>query len=120
MTMTNTLAADAAPEVKGHSLWANARHRFLRNRAAATSAVIFCLIAIVCFVAPHFGMRTQESINYEFGLNASPDLSQGYLFGTDGNGRDLFVRSLYGGPGSLTVGFTATPVGFVVGGVWGG
>jgi oligopeptide transport system permease protein len=119
MTMTNTLAADAAPEVKGRSLWANARHRFLRNRAAATSAVIFCLIAIVCFVAPHLGMRTQESINYEFGLNASPDLSQGYVFGTDGNGRDLFVRSLYGGQVSLMVGFTATMVSLVIGVIWG-
>jgi oligopeptide transport system permease protein len=119
MTMTNTLAADAAPEVKGRSLWANARHRFLRNRAAATSAVIFCLIAVVCFVAPHLGMRTQESINYEFGLNASPDLSQGYIFGTDGNGRDLFVRSLYGGQVSLMVGFTATMVSLVIGVIWG-
>jgi oligopeptide transport system permease protein len=119
MTMTNILAADAAPEVKGRSLWANARHRFLRNKAAATSAVIFCLIALICFVAPHLGMRTQESINYEFGLNASPDLSQGYLFGTDGNGRDLFVRSLYGGQVSLMVGFTATLVSLVIGVIWG-
>jgi oligopeptide transport system permease protein len=119
MTMTNVLAADAAPEVKGRSLWANAWNRFLHNKAAAASAVIFCLIAVVCFVAPHLGMRTQESISYEFGLNAAPDLSQGYLFGTDGNGRDLFVRSLYGGQVSLMVGFTATLVSLVIGVIWG-
>jgi oligopeptide transport system permease protein len=119
MTMTNIVAAAAAPEVKGRSLWANARARFLHNKAAATSAVVFCLIALVCFIAPHLGMRSQEAIDYTFGLNAAPDLSQGYLFGTDGNGRDLFVRTLYGGQVSLMVGFTATLVSLVIGVIWG-
>src|SRR5688572_26613946 len=38
---------------------------------------------------------------------------------SDGNGRDLFVRSLYGGQVSLMVGFTATMVSLVIGVIWG-
>ncbi len=51
------------------------------------------------------------------GPNASPDL--GFLFGADGNGRDLFVRLLNGGRVSLLVGFTATMVSLVIGVIWG-
>ena len=55
----STYLTDAAPEVKGRSLWADARHRFLRNKAAATSLVVFCLIVVACFVAPYLGLRTR-------------------------------------------------------------
>ena len=48
-----------------------------------------------------------------------PDFELGYFFGTDANGRDLFVRTLYGGQVSLMVGFTATFVSLVIGVIWG-
>jgi oligopeptide transport system permease protein len=50
---------------------------------------------------------------------APPDLSQGYLFGTDSNGRDIFVRTLYGGQVSLTVGIVSTFVSLVIGTLYG-
>lgn len=105
-------------EVKGRSLFADALRRFRGNKAAMLSVVIFILITIACFGAPYFGLRSQDDVNYDLIL-AAPDWSQGYFFGTDANGRDLFVRTLYGGQVSLMVGFVATLVSLVIGVTWG-
>jgi oligopeptide transport system permease protein len=43
--------AHAAP-VKGRSLWADARGRLARNKAAVTSLVVLALIALACIVGP--------------------------------------------------------------------
>jgi oligopeptide transport system permease protein len=118
--MTAELAApnSAVVEVKGRSLWSDAMRRFRRNRAAMTSLVIFILIAVACFLAPHLGLRAQDEIDYSMIL-APPNWETGWYFGGDANGRDLFVRTLYGGQVSLTVGFVATFVSLVIGVSWG-
>ncbi|HAV65162.1 MAG TPA: peptide ABC transporter permease [Verrucomicrobiales bacterium] len=117
MTATN-LAVASGPEIRGRSLWADARTRFFRNKAAVTSLVIFVLIVFACYVVPYLGLRAPDDLgNYESW--GAPDLESGYLLGTDANGRDLFVRTLYGGQISLLVGFTATMVSLVIGVIWG-
>ena len=40
--------------VGGRSLWSDALHRFMRNRAAVTSVVILVLIVLFTFVGPFF------------------------------------------------------------------
>lgn len=50
---------------------------------------------------------------------AAPADDRPYLFGTDRNGRDLFVRTLYGGQVSLSVALVATIVSLVIGVLWG-
>jgi oligopeptide transport system permease protein len=112
------LPATATVEVKGRSLWANARHRFLKNKAAVAGLILLVLIAIACFGAPYFGLRDQDDINWDM-IQSAPDLAQGYFFGTDSNGRDLFVRTLYGGQVSLTVGIVSTLVSLVIGTLYG-
>jgi oligopeptide transport system permease protein len=52
-------------------------------------------------------------------MSVSPSVSSGHFFGTDALGRDLFVRTLYGGRISLMVGFVATFVSLVIGVTWG-
>src|SRR5215475_3420749 len=94
----------ATEEIAGRSLWADARHRFLRNKAAVGSVIILALITIACFAGPHLGLRDQDDVNYDMMPAAPPDFAAGYFFGSDSNGRDLFVRTLYGGQVSLTVG----------------
>lgn len=118
MTATN-LAIASGPEIRGRSLWADARTRFLRNKAAVTSVIVFVLIVVACFIVPYLGLRAPDEINWDLSSWSAPNLETGYLLGTDANNRDLFVRLLYGGQVSLLVGFTATLVSLVIGVVWG-
>ena len=116
--MTDLAAPTVQPEVKGRSLWADARRRFMHNKAAVTGFVILVIIALLCFGAPYLGLRAQDEIDWEM-ISVPPDFAKGYYFGTDQNGRDLFVRTLYGGQVSLIVGFVATLVSLVIGTLWG-
>jgi oligopeptide transport system permease protein len=118
MTDLTVLPTTATVEVKGRSLWANARHRFLKNKAAVVGLIVLVLIAIACFGAPYMGLRDQDDINWDM-IQSAPDFAQGYFFGTDSNGRDLFVRTLYGGQVSLTVGIVSTMVSLVIGTLYG-
>src|SRR5882672_2342123 len=87
----------AAEEVAGRSLWSDARWRFLQNRAAVVSLTVLIIIAALSFGAPFLGLRDQDDVNYDMMPAAPPDFATGYFFGSDANGRDLFVRTLYGG-----------------------
>jgi oligopeptide transport system permease protein len=118
MTDLTVLPTTATVEVKGRSLWANARHRFLKNKAAVVGLVVLIVIAVACFAAPYLGLRDQDDINWDM-IQAAPDFAQGYFFGTDSNGRDLFVRTLYGGQVSLTVGIVSTFVSLIIGTLYG-
>ena len=46
----------AVEEVKGRSLWVDARRRLLRNRAAVASIVILALIALLALLDPRVRM----------------------------------------------------------------
>jgi oligopeptide transport system permease protein len=100
------------------SLWADARRRLFRNRAAVLSLIVLGLITIACILAPVFAPHPMDEVNWDR-IMAPPDWSLGYYFGTDENGRDLFARSLYGGRVSLSIGAVATLVSLVIGVAWG-
>jgi len=106
-------------EIKGRSLWADARRRFLHNKAAVAGLIVFTLVTVVCFGAPFLGLRAQDDINWDMTGWVAPNFETGYYFGGDANGRDLFVRTLHGGRVSLTVGFVATAVSLIIGTLWG-
>ena len=46
-------------------------------------------------------------------------VGQGHLFGTDANGRDLFIRAMIGGRVSLSIGLVATMVALIIGVLYG-
>ena len=52
-------------------------------------------------------------------ISVPPSLQTGHYFGTDSIGRDLYVRTLYGGRMSLMVGLVATGVALLIGVAWG-
>jgi oligopeptide transport system permease protein len=115
-----TLPPIVAPseEFKGRSLWVDAWQRLLRNRAAVVSIVILVIVAVACVVAPMVSPIAFDDVFWDF-VSTPPDFASGHYFGTDDNGRDLFVRTMYGGRISLTVGLVATFVSLVIGVVWG-
>ncbi len=126
-----TITVDAAPgpemaqgEVKGRSLWQDARRRLFANRAAVVSMVILAIVATLAVFAPAMSVHSYETQNYDYVACApywwpgevdvcmAPDT---YLLGTDTNGRDLWVRTLYGARISLAVGVIATMVSLMIG-----
>src|SRR5712692_5683182 len=107
-----------AEEFKGRSLWVDAWRRLLHNRAAVVSVVLLATIAFASICAPLFSPFAFDDVSWD-AVSVPPDFASGHYFGTDDNGRDLFVRTMYGGRISLTVGLVATFVSLVIGVVWG-
>jgi oligopeptide transport system permease protein len=105
-------------EVKGRSLWADAWRRLLRNKAAVVSIAVLAVVALMAVFAPHLSPHPYDEVYWER-ISAPPDLANAHWFGTDGNGRDLFVRTLYGARVSLAVGIAATLVSLVIGVAYG-
>jgi oligopeptide transport system permease protein len=108
----------AEPQVEGRSLWQDARRRLLRNRAALVSMGILASIALMAICAPWLSPHPLDEVYWER-IQAPPDFANAHWFGTDGNGRDLFIRTLYGARISLTVGILATLVSLLIGVVYG-
>ncbi|MEC7830533.1 MAG: ABC transporter permease subunit [Pseudomonadota bacterium] len=107
-----------ALSVKGSSLISDAFRRLLKNKASLISLIILSSIALLSIFGPYF-------LKYDFyetdwnSIYLPPDFSSGHYFGTDGNGRDLLVRILYGGRLSLTIGIIATLVSVLIGVTYG-
>ena len=106
LTRTAEAGRGQAGAALGHaSLWKDAYHRFVRNKAALVAAIAFLvLLGFVIFV-PIFSNEDPYAV----------DFSQVYLppswahpFGTDQFGRDLFIRTALGGRVSFAIGFVAT------------
>jgi oligopeptide transport system permease protein len=133
-------AVVATQRIKGRSLWQDARRRLFANYAAVTSmlilAIITALAVVVPIVSPHpydepyfdrIACPPPDFLNLgiiksTFGDQAEmcPDaVGQGHWFGTDANGRDLFVRTFIGARVSLAVGVTATVVALIIGVLYG-
>ena len=51
-------AMTAAQEVKGRSLWQDARRRLFRNKAAVVSMVILLIIVTLAILAPSLSRQT--------------------------------------------------------------
>ncbi|HNB25986.1 MAG TPA: peptide ABC transporter permease, partial [Alphaproteobacteria bacterium] len=75
------IALASAQEVQGRSLWADARRRFIRNKAAVASVIVFGIIVIACFGAPYLGLRAPDDINWELESWGRPDFATGYFLG---------------------------------------
>jgi len=110
-------------EVQGRSLWADARTRFFRNKAAVVSLAL--LVAILAFslfggffAAWELGY-TDWSFTGSKAREGVPSFENGHYFGTDKEGRDLFARVVQGTRISLMVGVVGALVAVVVGTLYG-
>ncbi|XGA70128.1 ABC transporter permease subunit [Chitinibacter sp. SCUT-21] len=113
-------AADvmAAPQIASRSPWADARRRFLRNKAAVLSLVLLSLITLACVIGPMILPHEYDATDWD-AMGIAPTLQNWHLFGTDEMGRDLLVRTLMGGRVSLFVGLMATLASVTLGILWG-
>jgi len=117
-----------ALDVKGRSLWEDARRRLFRNRAAVVSIITLGAIALMAVFGPLFLAYSYDYIDYSV-VSCAPDwwpdpsvlcnAGGSHWFGTDSVGRDLLVRTLYGARVSLAVGLIATLVSLIIGVAYG-
>ena len=110
-------------EVQGRSLWADARERFFRNRAAVVSLIVLLLIAAFGFFGELIAQWERDFVDFALmGANATqgvPSFETGHYFGTDASGRDLFARVVQGVRISLMVGIVGALVAVIVGTLYG-
>jgi oligopeptide transport system permease protein len=101
-------------------LWRDAARRLRRNRAALVAAGVLVLLLLAALLGPALSPYAIDQVDWSLSPLASPpSAANGHYFGTDSNGRDLFVRTWKGTQVSLLVATLATVVSLVIGVAWG-
>ncbi|MEJ6395820.1 ABC transporter permease subunit [Gymnodinialimonas sp. 2305UL16-5] len=127
--------AHSEPAGPPRSLWADARARFLRNRAALAGLVILILVGGFAMLGPLIAQNSIEEINWSILGNVDnaggpcflsgpdneipPCSETGLWFGTDAQARDLFARTVQGTQISLMVGMIGALIAVIVGTLYG-
>ena len=112
-------------KIEGRSPWRLAYERLRTDRAAKIAFGTIVVIVLLAIFAPVFAALVGHGPNQQFidigeNANGGPVPPSGtFWFGTDNNGRDLFIRVLYGARISLTVGVLATAISVALGVVFG-
>ena len=95
----------------GRGLLDHAWRRLRRNRAAIAALAMLGVLVVASLVGPALSQYSIDHVDWTLASLASPpSLENGHWFGTDSNGRDLFVRVWAGTQVSLLVALLATAV----------
>lgn len=86
--------------------------RYLRNWLAVGGAVVLIAVLVLAFIVPLFVHMDPYAIDLSHPRQAP---GPGHLLGTDGTGRDVFARLVYGGRVSMGVGLAAAALSVLVG-----
>ena len=117
--------APASKKIEGRSPWRLAYERLRHDRAAKIALATILVVVLLALLAPVFAKILGHGPNQQFidigeNANGGPVPPSGtFWLGTDNNGRDLFIRILYGARISLIVGVLATGISVVPGVVLG-
>ena len=121
---TEVQGAENAPEqaIQGRSQWQLTWRRLLSDKVAVASLIVIVIMVALAIAAPAFAALTGHPPDVAYpntgesaaGLPVSPG-TNGFILGTDGSGRDLLVRILYGARISLFVGIVTTLIATVAG-----
>lgn len=119
--MATEVAVLGSDELReGQGLWAKAARRFMRHKMAMAGLIALTILIILAVFAPVFTKYSPIEVNLQDRFQPP---SWDHPFGTDGAGRDVFSRTLYGGRVSLSVGLVAVAIsasiGVVVGSIAG-
>jgi oligopeptide transport system permease protein len=106
--------------VRRAGLWTDAWSRLRRRRAAWAAALMLLALVLAALAGPSLSRYGIDQVDWmQATLASPPSLDTGHWFGTDANGRDLFVRTWIGTRVSLLVAVLATLVSVAVGVAWG-
>ena len=110
-------------EIRGRSPWADARLRFMRNRAAVAGVVMLIGVALYALFGQWLAAWPNEEIDWALMGKAAetgmPAWANGHYFGVDDLGRDIFARTAQGTQISLMVGVVGALISVVVGTLYG-
>lgn len=123
-TKTTAMAGRMAmAEIKGRSLWADARTRFLRNKAAMVSVFILLAVFLFAFFGHFLTPWDNETIDWNVLGNVAkagqPSFENQHYFGFDDSARDLYSRVVQGTQISLMVGIVGAGIAVIVGTIYG-
>ena len=122
-TADNLVGAAHAAEVKGRSLWTDARRRFIRNKAAVAGLIALIAITIFAFFGGYLAHWSTQEIDWPMmgrvAQDGAPSFANGHYFGVDELGRDLYARTVQGTRISLLVGFVGAGIAVIVGTLYG-
>lgn len=107
---------------QSRSLTQLAMQRFFRNRIAVVSLLILSILVLMAVFAPVFEWLTGYDKAYQdrdFYRGQPPNWAARHFFGTDQNGRDILVRTMFGMRISLLVALVAALVALTVGVIYG-
>src|SRR5215210_8359138 len=129
---TPTLSAHAAAEAydvvldrrslrKTPGLYIRAWHRFRDNHVAMSALVVLSLIGVFVLCAGLIstyvtGFTPQEN---HLADKLKPPMTDGYILGSDGNGRDVLTRLAFGGRISIMIAVLSAFATFFLGGAIG-
>jgi peptide/nickel transport system permease protein len=128
---TPTLSAHAAEAYDGvldrrslrktPGLYTRAWHRFRENHVAMAALVVLSLIVVFVLSAGLIstyvtGFTPQEN---HLADKLKPPMTDGYILGSDGNGRDILTRLAYGGRISIMIAVLSAFAIFFIGGAIG-
>jgi ABC-type dipeptide/oligopeptide/nickel transport system permease subunit len=127
-TLSSFAAAEAYEGVLDRSalrktpgLYVRAWRRYRSNHVAMTALVVFILIALFVLSAGLISTYVTGFTPWENHLSdkLKPVMTDGYILGSDGNGRDILTRLAYGGRVSLMIAFLSAFATFFLGGAIG-
>ena len=115
--VTEPTEPQAPAKVEGRSQFQLTWRRLRRDKVAIAAMIVVVIIVVLAIAAPAFASITHHPVDTAF-PDTGEDLSgnpvgpgvNGFWLGTDGSGRDLLVRILYGARISLFIGVVTTLV----------
>jgi oligopeptide transport system permease protein len=105
-----------ATRPEGQSQWQQSWQRLRRHRSALAALAILGAVVVLALVVPLISPFSYAVPDWD-AIYQSPGFT--HWFGTDGLGRDLLVRVMWGCRISLLVGVAASVVSVVIGVLWG-
>ena len=111
MTTASIEAAAPAPVRRGY--WSGVIRRFSRDPIAVGCAIVVLLLILAAIFAPYLDLA--DPYKGSMIKRLRPVGTEGFLFGTDEQGRDMLARLIYGGRLTLYVGLMPVVLAFFIG-----